>query len=116
MDTHELDAHFASARANPPAASPALLARVLDDALAYQPSAVNLPHPARSVAGLWSRLATALGGGGALAGLGTATLAGFYIGFAEPAPVAAISDALRQDAPLETVELFSSFDEFLMEG
>lgn len=116
MDTQELDDLFASARGNPPAASPALLARVLDDALAYQPSAENLRHPARSRAGLWSRLATALGGGGALARLGVATLVGFYIGFSEPAPVTAISDALWQDAPLETVELFSSFDEFLMEG
>lgn len=70
----ELDAMFDSARADPPAVSQALMARVLADAQAAQPRA------RRDLAGWLSRI----GGLPALGGFVTATCVGIWIGVAPP--------------------------------
>lgn len=114
-----LDDLFAAARAATPAPSEALMARVLADALAEQPRAAAVPaappvfapvrRPGRA---LWARLVWALGGAGALAGMGTAAAAGLYIGFAQPSGLAGLDEAML-GAPLETVELIPGVDAFL---
>ncbi|HEX9858675.1 MAG TPA: dihydroorotate dehydrogenase [Paracoccaceae bacterium] len=121
MEPRDLDDLLGRARDAGPEASPALLARVLDDALRHQPAPAVPIRPrrrARVWARLWSGLAGALGGGVAVAGLGTATLAGLFLGFAQPAALtpAVLTDVLWQDTPLETVELIPSLDAFLTEG
>ena len=110
-----LDDLFAAARAAPPVASQALVARVLADALAEQPRAgaqgARLPGP---VPGLWARLVWALGGSGAVAGMGTAAVAGLAIGLWQPAGLAGLDEAVF-GAPLETVELVPVIEP-LLEG
>lgn len=69
----DLEAAFAAARAAPPQMPPGLMARISLDAAANQ----------RSVP-LWRRVMVALGGPVAMAGLVTATVAGFWLGVAPP--------------------------------
>jgi hypothetical protein len=111
-----LDDLFAEARAARPVPSEALMARVLADALAEQPKAV-VPAVAvlpagRAQTGLWARIVWAFGGVGALAGMGTAAVAGLFIGFVQPVGLAGIEDAML-GTPLETVELIPSMDALL---
>ena len=111
-----LDDLFAEARAARPVPSEALMARVLADALAEQPRAV-VPAVAvlpagRAQTGLWARIVWAFGGVGALAGMGTAAVAGLFIGFVQPVGLAGIEDAML-GTPLETVELIPSMDALL---
>lgn len=80
LDDSALDALFDAAPR--PAPSAALTARILRDAEAHQPQVEAFaPVPQR---GLFATLAGALGGWPTLGGLATATLAGLYIGFAQP--------------------------------
>lgn len=113
-DAYDLDGLLAEARGGTPEPSPDLLARVLSDGLALQPQ----PRARRATArpGLWAMLAGAVGGVTGLAGLATATVAGLWIGFAQPAPIGAVTDGLWPDASLETVELIPGDVEFLTEG
>lgn len=61
-------------------------------------------------------LTAAFGGGAALAGIGTAAVAGVWLGFAQPVPLTALSGGLWSETPLDTVELIPSFDTLLTEG
>lgn len=98
----DLDDLFALARRQE--ASPDLLARVMSDA-----EAAMVPEvPRRSAR--WRMFRVLLGGAGALTGMATAALAGVWIGMAEPAPVAAVTDALWT----ETVDVMPTY-EFLAE-
>jgi hypothetical protein len=117
MRDTDLDGLFAMARDAVPDAPDALLARVFADAERHR------PVPALRVAQrrpFWRALLADLGGGGAVAGLATATLAGVWIGFAQPAPVTTLTDALwsfsADDETLEAVDLIPSLDAFLPEG
>lgn len=109
---------FAAMREERVPPSDALMARVLADALAHQ------PRPALPVAvevgavvgagaglrpGLWRRLAGLFGGAGALAGMGTAAVAGLFIGFVQPEGLSLLGDAVL-GTPLETVELIPDVD------
>jgi hypothetical protein len=108
-----LDDLFAEARRTTQPPSEALMARVLADAIEAQPKAVVAVAPA-SVRGpgVWSRLAALFGGAGALAGMGTAAMAGLFIGFVQPEGLSVLGDAVL-GTPLETVELVSSVDTLL---
>jgi hypothetical protein len=110
-----LDDLFAEACVTAVQPSDALMARVLADALDAQPRAMAPASAARVVpaAGLWMRLVGLFGGAGALAGMGTAAVAGLLIGFAQPGGLAALGDAML-GPPLETVELFASVDALLV--
>jgi len=80
LDDSALNTLFDAAPAAQPTA--ALTARILRDAAAHQP-----PTDRRGAApqrGLFASLAEAIGGWPTLGGLATATLAGLYIGFAQP--------------------------------
>ena len=110
-----LDDLFTAARAARPAPSEALMARVLTDALAEQPRAVrHAPGPRLRGPGLWARLVWALGGSGALAGMGTAAVTGLFLGLVQPAGLAGLDEAML-GVPLETVELVPGIDG-LLEG
>lgn len=105
-----LEGLFAEARTLRAQPSEALMARVLADALAEQPRpAAPVVTPPAIRAGLWSRAVSLLGGAGALAGMGTAALAGLLIGYVQPAGLVLLGDAVL-GAPLETVELIPSVE------
>ena len=115
MQGHEgLEDLFAAMREERVPPSDALMARVLADALAHQPRPV--PQVAQDVGagagagpGLWRRLAGLFGGAGALAGMGTAAVAGLFIGFVQPEGLSLLGDAVL-GTPLETVELIPDVD------
>lgn len=84
MTDDDLNDLFAAAKAQslqPPAD---LAARVLADADDVLVEMSRPVAPSRHKPNLWTKLSAVLGGGGAMAGMVTATLAGFYIGFAQP--------------------------------
>ena len=121
-----LDALFAEARGQDMPASPDFLARVLGDAYAMQApvAAVPVGVPVRApveARGLVVRFRGWVSGfGAAAAGLATAGLAGFWIGFVQPAPivdpVASMSDALQGGETVDLVELIPSLEGWLTEG
>ncbi len=106
MTEDDLDPLFAAARAEPPRLPAGLMARVIAGAEAeiqaagIQAAGIQTTGPSALAAtraqasGLWRGLAGLFGGAGALAGMLTATIAGFWIGFAGPAPLGAMSAAL----------------------
>jgi hypothetical protein len=118
MQETDLESLFATARAGRPSPSADLIARITADADAVQ--AAFRPAPARLRPRRWSGWIAAMGGTGVLAGLATATLAGLWLGFAQPAPVPTLtqtlSDAFAADAGLGAVELIPSLDAFGLEG
>lgn len=91
---HDLDDLFAEAQGAAPLPSAALVARVLAGADALQPQAAPMRRSPPAPAGFWAALGTVFGGGGMLAGLGTAAAAGLFMGFVQPLPVTALTDAL----------------------
>ncbi len=98
LDEGALDALFDAAPK--PAPSAALTARILRDAQAHQPQTAPPALPQR---GLFGALANALGGWPTLGGLATATLAGLYIGIAQPdllsgQIIGVTADATEEDA------------------
>jgi hypothetical protein len=118
MQETDLESLFAAARAGRPSPSAGLTARITADADAVQSAFRPAPAPVRPRR--WSGWIAALGGNGVLAGLATATLAGLWLGFAQPAPVLTLtqtlSDALAADAGLGAVELIPALDSFGPEG
>jgi hypothetical protein len=108
----ELDRLFAQAQAHAPQVDPAFMARVLGDARAVQPAprrAVRLRRP-----GPFARLATALGGALAVAGLGTAAMAGLVIGYVQPEPMVVLAGSIGFGVT-ESLDLLPGFDAFLTE-
>ena len=117
MNDSDLDILFAQARDTAHAPSADLMARILSDAELYQPAVASFAAasaPRRQ--GLWATMLTAIGGGAALAGLSTATLAGLWLGFAQPASFAAVTETFLSTETLDTVNLLPGFDSILTEG
>lgn len=122
----DLDAFFSAARAETPRPSDALLERIAADAAGQtpRPEAARRSGPVRAVParqGFLAALSAMLGGGGALAGLASAMLAGVWLGFAQPAPIAALTQDVTgqiggQVASLEQVDLMPSIDSYLTGG
>ncbi len=120
--TTDLDDLFAIAAAETTVAVPpdALLARVLADAVREQ-ARPNVAHSesvgaaAPAGHGFWAGLAALFGGGGVLAGLGTAAVAGLYLGFAQPAAMGQWSDAFLGSGSLDSVDLMPGVDALLSE-
>jgi len=93
----ELGVFFDAAKAAPEPVSDALMARVLNDALAVQAGAA-VDHATatdnaadRGRPGLFAGLLAALGGWPAVAGLATAAVTGIWIGFS---PALGVGDAM----------------------
>lgn len=111
----ELDALFAEARATAPPVPPALMERILADARTEQPrpgpgaSPVAAPTPATGWFWGW------FGSGGLAAGLVSVTLAGFLVGFAQPAPLTALADALGSNPAIDSLDLIPSLPGLLTE-
>lgn len=109
MRDTDLDDLFAEARRDTPGPSADLMARILADAAAGMPRpvcATPTPAPRRA----W-RLAL-VGGGGLFAGLATATIAGVWIGVAQPAPVAEALWRGEAADTLDSVELVPGYELF----
>lgn len=120
MTPQELDGLFADARTRPAEASVDLLARVLEDAYASQPAAPVAARPQSAAPpksrGAWLR-DWVLGFGGPAAGLACATMAGLWLGFAQPASMQTVTTAFQSGTGVaETVELIPSLDGWLGEG
>lgn len=119
MQDQDLDRLLARAAQAPPPASPALLDRVLNDALAEQSrrlekarKAGRKPQRQRlGVAGGLDWLAEAFGGGPMLAGVLAAACAGLAIGFLEPGTL-----DLLVGGGGDLADLFSEIDFPMMEG
>ena len=112
----ELDDLFAVAAAQPvPAPSDALMAGVLADAAREQarPAARLAVLPARP--GVWSAMSALFGGSGVLAGLGTAAVAGLYLGFAQPSALLQLTDAFGGGTSLDGLDLMPGVDALLSE-
>ena len=98
-----LDELFAQAREETPSPSDSLMARVLADAAAVQPTAdaVQLEQP-----GVWTRLLDMIGGWPAVSSLAAATVAGIWVGVAPPSSVEDLTATLIGDEV--SISLFST--------
>ncbi len=112
----DLDDLFAAARKAAPVPPADLVARVLEDARQAQPRPVAAMRaaPSRS-GGLWGALAGLFGGGGVLAGMGTAAVAGLFMGFAMPDQVLALTDVLASSADAAAIEMVPGIDALISE-
>lgn len=112
----ELDPFFAAARgAARPVPSDDLMARVLADAYAAQPVAVPAASAPPARRGLWDMLTDVFGGVGGLAGLGTAAVAGVWLGYADPVGLDWLTGTLLP-ALSDEVQLLQADTLFLGEG
>lgn len=111
-----LDDLFETARQNPIHPSDAFLARILADAEAEQPLRAARPVPTRRRAGPWSRLVASLGGAVAVAGLGSAAMAGLAIGYVQPAAVFGLADSYGMAALAgDSIDLLPGYASLLTE-
>lgn len=111
----QLDALFSDIRTTPPQMPEQLEQRMLADALAHMPVAPALDRSqARPSGSLLNRMAEAMGGtlalGGALGGLVSACVTGFWLGVSPPSGLvdSAAFAVLAPSAEAET--MFESFD------
>jgi hypothetical protein len=112
MQDDEIDRLLAAAAKTAPTPSDALMQRVLADALALQPAPSSLRTARPSVLpSLLSRLVHSLGGGPALAGLGTAAAFGVALGYLSPSTM----DYLTGNAT-DVAEFFPDADFLTTEG
>lgn len=109
-----LDDLLRAARDTAPAPSPDFMARVLGDALAQQPAPRGVPVSPPVRLGLWTRIAAALGGAAAVAGIGSAALAGLVIGYVQPESMVSLAGTMGITAG-ESLELLPGFDTLLTE-
>jgi hypothetical protein len=114
MRDDELDDLLALAARSRPDARPALLDRVLADALAAQPIT---PPAARATHrdGWFSRLAGAFGGVTALAAVCSSVVLGLAVGYLHPAAVEALTGGLT-GVETEALDLFPTTDFLTVEG
>ena len=120
MTTDDLDGLLADAARTRPDPSPALMDRVLADALALQPQPVALQpaSPRRAGVprpGLLSRLAGLFGGGPVLAGVCSAALVGGALGYLSPGTYDYVTGGLA-DTTGDPVDLFPTSDFLSSEG
>ncbi|MGB5558922.1 MAG: hypothetical protein WBN04_13035 [Paracoccaceae bacterium] len=113
-----LDQMLAAAAASAPEPSEALLARVLADADAVlaerQAGQGTVPGGPR---GWLGGLVDVIGGWPAMAGLATATVAGIWIGYAQPGSISGIADeALTTGTSYDLGDLMAAYDSVLVEG
>ena len=112
MDDLELDDLFASAKAASMQPSEALVARVLSDAAVLQVRQVAV-RPVRR-GGWLAGLAAVFGGAGSLVGVGSAAVAGLFLGFVQPDGLGSVADVWASDT-VDQVELMPQVDALLAE-
>ena len=116
-----LEALFAQARGQAVEPSPDFLGRLLEDAYAAQPPMPAAPPVLVRQEAAASRLMQWLRRLAPPAGLATAALSGFWVGFAQPAslmaPVSSVKDVVAgSEEVVEMVDLIPSLDGWLSEG
>ena len=112
---NDLDDLFAEARRQAVPPSAGLVARVMADAEALQPRPAAL-SPAPAPRSFWAGFAGFFAGAGAMAGMGTAAVAaGLFLGIAQPAPVAALTDALGVTATDTSYDFLPGIDPLIDE-
>ena len=111
----DLDDLFAQARTETIDPSADLMARVLADAARAQPQPMIARRLEPPRLGLLAGLAALFGGGGALAGLGSAAVAGLFIGFVQPASLTTLVASWSGDTELDSVDLMPGIDALLTE-
>lgn len=104
VDDLELETFFQAGRAATIAPSDRLMAAILQDAQAHQPSSPVLT-PASRPKSFWQELLSQIGGWPALAGMATATVAGLWIGFAAPDELEMLSGGLVLAGDYTTAEI-----------
>ena len=115
-DLEDLDALLAMSRTEIMAPSTVLTARVLADADRLQPrSGGSKAGGGATGPGVWAMLAAVFGGGGVLAGMGTAAVAGLYLGFVQPASFLNLADALLNATQMDSLDLMPGIDALLTE-
>ena len=92
-DEMDLDDLFAEARERRPEPGPDLLARIVADA-GHVAAERDAPRPAPAMPGLWRDWMRALGGWPAVGGLVASTLAGLWIGVAQPPSLSDLADTV----------------------
>lgn len=114
----DLDDLLTGAQAVSMPPSDALMARVLADAAAVQAGFAVGPVAAVPVAGPragWlARLAAVFGGAGSLVGVGTAAVAGLFVGFVQPDGIGAVAEMWVETAVVQ-VDLMPQVDVLLAE-
>lgn len=116
-----LDTMFEAGRAQAPEPSAALLARVMEDAMAEaeaRRARASAPVSRRRRSGrlgMLGGLVAALGGWPSMAGLATAGVVGIWLGYAAPAGLDAVTTAMLGGG-YEPADLMTSLDTFLQEG
>ena len=131
LDDMALEAFFEAGRAKPPQPSQDLMARIMADAVAEMPAPRPIARPVTPPArkpvrkpGLLAGLIAGIGGWPALAGMATATVAGVWIGFAQPdtlntwagGALLSTSDTATSYDLEDLVPSYGSFDTLLEEG
>jgi hypothetical protein len=111
----DLDDLFASAKSAAMQPSAALMARVLADADAVQAAALRKPAAApQPKPGILAALAALFGGSAALAGVGSAAVAGVFLGFVQPSALSSVG-ALWASASVDQIDLMPGVDAVLAE-
>ena len=103
----DLDALFAVAAAERVVPSDDLFARILADADAAQPGTA-LARSAPRHQGWLASLADWFGGGMSLAGMSAAALTGLYLGVAQPAQLATLTELVTGNTTLDSLDLLPS--------
>lgn len=111
----DLDRLLASAARDRPQPSPALIDRVLADALALQPQPALVRPMPTAAPGLLARIAGLFGGGPVLAGVCSAALAGVALGYLSPATYDYVTGGLA-DTSTDALDLFPTTDFLTSEG
>jgi hypothetical protein len=96
-----------------------LMRRVLADAVAVQAAAHPPLRSAASIQtqkGFWRRLVVSLGGTGAVAGLGTAAVAGIMLGYLQPATINGLTSTLWGETQQMSVDLLADTGDLWAEG
>ena len=97
----DLDELFGAASAAPAVVPSGLMARIVTDADRLQVGGVAvLPRK-----GWFATLADWFGGGVSLAGMSVAALTGIYLGVAQPLPVLALSNLVRGQSTIDSLEV-----------
>lgn len=110
MTENDLDDLFNEARAQPVVVPAIVIQRVLADAQAEQ---ARFRRPVAPLRNRWAALLQLVGGGGGLAGMATAALAGIVIGLVQPVEDGAIATLLGSEA--SDFDLMPGIEELLQE-